>query len=51
MTLEDGGVHLEVVVPTITRGGHAVDDNVGTSSPILRSGVKKKKKKKKRLWV
>ena len=31
----DGGVVLEVVIPTITKGGDAVEDVVGTSSAIV----------------
>lgn len=34
--LKDGRVGLEVEIPTIIKGGYAVEDTVGTSSTVLR---------------
>lgn len=39
MALEDSVVDLEVVVPTITKGGDAVEDSKITSSSIAQEEV------------
>lgn len=37
--LKDGWVDLEVEIPTITKGGYAVEDVVGISSIVVREEV------------
>ena len=37
--LKDGRVDLEVEIPTITKGGYAVEDVVGTSFRVIREEV------------
>ena len=39
MALADGGLDLEVLIPTMSRGGDAVEDVVGTSPTIPQEEV------------